>query len=295
MTTDIFTGKICSFYKSIYPKVKGQPELAIPGTNRLLLDILTNERYTNQGLLTKLRQSGYKSDYYNENKSALSAACISSVQDNLTISRSNGNHLFHTGFIAFDIDPGLNPMLLHPGGLEQMRDYIIDNIPYVAYLGRSVSNIGYWGLFPIAYKDEHAGHFEAIRTYFLDRRIVIDPLADVSRLRFIAYDPDAHFEPNPEIFQDTAEISQQLSNSNERIRATPNHAFFIACCRWVEAKNEIEFKPGFRHNYLRRLYSTLRHAHVSREDCLNWIYKNIISADQINCNCLDEIDTTKKW
>jgi len=220
MTTDIFTGKICSFYKSIYPKVKGQPELAIPGTNRLLLDILTNERYTNQGLLTKLRQSGYKSDYYNENKSALSAACISSVQDNLTISRSNGNHLFHTGFIAFDIDPGLNPMLLHPGGLEQMRDYIIDNIPYVAYLGRSVSNIGYWGLFPIAYKDEHAGHFEAIRTYFLDRRIVIDPLADVSRLRFIAYDPDAHFEPNPEIFQDTAEISQQLSNSNERIRAT---------------------------------------------------------------------------
>ncbi len=280
----IFDNKICTFYKNVLHK-KGEP-LETPGKRVDLLSLLTNERYTNQSHLTELRQSGYKSDYYKANKRKLSAACFSSVQDDLIYARNDDNHLFHTGFIAFDIDPDANPMLLHGGG-EEMKDYIIDNIPYVAYLGKSVSDIGFWGLFPIRYTDEHAGHYAAMKKYFSDRKINIDHTSDVSRLRFLAYDPDAYFELNPQVFEET--YTEIETYSNEFTRARPSDEFFIACCRWVEVKNDLLFKPGMIHNYLLRLYGTLRHARVSREDCLNWIYNNLIEADKVTTNCLDEI------
>lgn len=289
---NVFDGKICSYYKSIFPKYKGSLELQTPGLNKPLLDILTKEGYTNTTQLIKLRQSGYKSQYYENNKNLLSAATFSSVQDNLNISRSNENHLFHTGFIAFDIDPKENPMLLH-GGSTEMRDYLIDNVPYLAYLGKSVSNIGFWGLFAIQYKDEHLAHFRAIEQYFKVRQIVIDSLPDVSRLRFIAYDPDAHIELCPEVFEETADANSTPQISEYNI-ATPSDDFFIACCTWLEYKHTMKFEHGSRHNYLRRLYSTLRYARVSRQDCLNWIYTNLIPENEVNSNCLDEIEL-KKW
>lgn len=263
------------------------------GVNKPLLDILTKDGYTNTTLLNKVRNSGYKSDYYKENKKALSAATFSSVQDDLTVNRSDNNHLFHTGFIAFDIDPDTNPMLLHGGDIE-LRDYIIDNIPYVCYLGRSVSNIGFWGLFAIQHKDEHYAHYLAMKKYFADKNITIDNTSDISRLRFIAFDPDAHFELNPEIFDLTVEKTDQPF-INKYTRATPNNDFFIACCKWVEVKHDLKFQPGMIHNYLCSLYSTLRFAHVSREDCLNWIYRNLITEAEVTTNCLDEIDFNKKW
>ena len=289
--TNIFDGKVCSFYKSVIsnPKTGKLPQ---PGVNRPILDILTKEGYTNNDLLTKLRNSGFKSDFYKANKKYLSGATISTVQDDLTITRSDANTLFHTGFIAFDIDPDANPMLLH-GGCDEMKDYIIDNIPYVAYLAKSVSNIGFWGLFPIAYKDEHYGHYEAMKLYFSERSINIDHTSDISRVRFIAYDPDAHIELNPQVFNDTHIPPENLPHLNEYTRPCPPDEFFIAACRWVEAKNDLVFKHGMIHNYLLRLYATLRSARVSRQDALNWIYNNLIDPDKITTNCLDEINPNK--
>lgn len=292
--TDIFTGKICSYYKDVVNHItdsfgKNTAQLITPGCNVSILEMLTNERYTNHKLLTELRQSGYKSDFYKKNKKRLSAASLSSVQDNLTIDRSDDNHLFHTGLITFDIDPDANPMLLH-GGSDEMKDFIISKIPYVCYLGKSVSDIGFWGIFAIKYKDEHYAHYEAMKKYFSDRSITIDTTSDISRLRFIAYDPDAHFELDPEIFADTLLINKDTPHIEDYYRSTPPHEFFMAACRWVEAKHDMQFQVGSVHNYLLRLYATLRYAHVSREDCLNWIYGNLINPDNVTTNCLDEIN-----
>jgi hypothetical protein len=287
----IFDNKICTFYKCVNSE-KGQP-LPHPGKHVPLLDLLTNEGYTNHKLLDQLRANGYDSEYYKKNKRNLSAACFSSVQDDLIYSRSDVNHLYHTGFISFDIDHKDNPVLLH-GGADEMKDFIIENIPYVAYLGKSVSNIGFWGLFPIQFKDEHAGHYEAMKMYFEERNIKIDHTSDISRLRFLAYDPDAHFELNPEVFSLTHSPNTEIPSLDDYERKNLTDDFFIAACRWVEAKHDLKFQSGMIHNYLLRLYAILRNARVSRGSALNWIYNNLIEEDQITTNCLDEVQIKRK-
>lgn len=293
---NIFDGKICSYYKNVV-EFSQYPKLASAGKNISILEILSKQGYTNTKHLNELRLSGHGTDFYEKNKNKLSAACFSSVQDDLTITRSDANHLFHTGFIAFDIDIEKNPSLSQPGISDEMKEFIINEVPYVAYLGKSVSNIGMWGLIPIAYKDEHYAHFRAIVQYFNDRNIYMDvPLSDISRLRFIAYDPDAHFELQAEIFTDTLEKTDEVfKNYYERKDITiESSEFFKAACSWVEVKHGIKFEKGSIHNYLLRLYAILRYAHVGREIILSWIYKNLIPADKITTNCLDEIEISKK-
>jgi len=289
---DIFTGAICTFYKDIISRpVKKQPTLTYAGKNVKILDLLTNERYTNGVLLNSLRNSGYKSDYYLSKKQYLSAACFSSVQDDLTIDRSENNHLFHTGFLTFDIDTDGNPSLLQAGMCDEMKDFIIDNIPYIAYLGKSVSNLGLWGLIPISNKDDHYGHYAAVIRMFDSYGIVLDKKTfDPTRLRFLSYDPDAHFELNPKIFEDTyTEENTTTSTISEYERPNVTDDLFIAACKWIEAKHEIKFEKGSIHNYLLYLYGTLRHCHVPRYKILNWIYNNLIDESQITTNCLDEV------
>lgn len=290
--TTIFDGKICSYYKSL---IEFQPDgkLTYPGKNIPILDIISKQGYTNSKLLNDLRLSGHNTDFYERNKKKLSAACFSTVQDDLTVTRSDKNTLFHTGFITFDIDIEKNPGLAQPGVSDEMKEFIINEIPYVAYLGKSVSNIGLWGLIPIAYKDEHYAHFRAIVKYFNDRGIYMDiPLSDISRVRFIAYDPDAHFELNPQIFTDTLETTDQIfTNFYERKDVTvDSDEFFKSACTWIEMKHGIKFEKGSIHNYLLRLYAVLRYAHVGREIILTWVHKNLISADNVTTNCLDEIE-----
>lgn len=278
----------CTFYKNVKDhQYKGGP-LTTPGRLVAIQDLLKNERYTNGSLLNKLRLSPYKSDFYNNEKSNLSAACFSSVQDNLSVDRSDINHLFHTGFITIDIDPEDNPYLFTDG--EGIRDFIIEKIPYISYLGRSVSNLGYWGLIPVLNKDDHYGHYEAVKELFKSHQIKLDSLKDISRLRFLAYDPDGFINDNAKVFAES-KITETTITVQDEYERTPTDELFIAACQWVEAKYEIKFQPGCRHNYLLRLYSTLRGCYISRPHILNWVYNNLIDESQINSNCLEE----PKW
>lgn len=279
----------CTFYKSVVERpYEGCKQLSNPGKLVSILDLLTNERYTNSTLITKIRLSGYKSEFYNKYKKNLSAACFSSVQDDLTIDRHDTNHLYHTGYITFDIDTDKNPYLLTDP--ESIRDFIIENIPYVAYLGKSVSNIGYWGLIPILNKDDHYGHYAAMRELFAANDIILDTTSDISRLRFVAYDPDGYINDGAKTYTGSLVI-ETTTNHIEDYERKATDDFFIAACRWIEAKHDIKFQAGSIHNYLLYLYGTLRGCHISRENCLNWIYNNLIEADKVTTNCLDE----PKW
>lgn len=278
----------CTFYKNATSHLyKGGP-LTTPGKLVSIIDLLTNERYTNGNLLNQLRNSGYRSDFYNDNKNGLSAACFSSVQDDMIHDRTDANHLFHTGYITFDIDVDKNPYLLTDG--ESMRDFMIENIPYIAYLGKSVSNLGYWGLIPILNNDDHYGHYEAMKSYFKEHKIELDKTSDISRLRFIAYDPDGYINDNAKVFHDSL-ITEATVTIQDEYERQPTDALFMAACRWVEAKYELKFEKGSVHNYLLYLYATLRACKISRVNILNWVYNNLIDEALITTNCLDE----PKW
>lgn len=277
----------CTFYKNVLDRhYKGGP-LITPGKIKPIIDVLTNEGYTNTNLLNKLRQSGYNSPYYKESKNGLSAACFSSVQDDLTIDRTDSNHLFHSGYISFDIDTKENPYLITDG--ESVKEYIIEKIPFISYIGKSVSNIGYWGLIPILNKDDHYGHYEAMKQLFKGHNIVVDKTSDISRLRFIAYDPDHYLNEDAKVFTESL-ISENTITLDEYERV-PTDELFISACKWVEAKHEIQFQKGSIHNYLLYLYATLRACHISRANILNWVFNNLIDEDLITTNCLDE----PKW
>jgi len=263
--------------------------LVAPGKLVSIIDLLTEERYTNWKLLNDVRNSGYKSPFYEENKRFLSAACFSSAQDDLTIDRSDKNHLFHTEYISFDIDIGANPYLLTDS--EGIKEHLIDRIPHIAYIGKSISNIGLWGLIPILDKNAHYDHYEAMKMLFKAHDVEIDKTSDISRLRFLAYDPDGYINHDAKVFTETIHLEKTVNNTIDEYERTATDSFFIAACRWVEAKYEIKFQKGCIHNYLLYLYSTLRGCHVSRDAALNWIYNNLIEESQVTTNCLDE----PKW
>lgn len=278
----------CSYYKNIVSHNKDL--LSTHGRIVPIIDLLTKEGYTNTKLLNELRIAGHNSEFYKKNKSGLSAACFSSVQDDLTKDRADDNHLFHTGYLAFDIDTDDNPYLLTDG--DSIKEYMIENMPYIAYLGKSVSNLGYWGLFQILNKDDHYGHYEAMKEYFKSHSITIDQkTSDISRLRFIAYDPDAFINDSASTYCDALINTEKTISIDEYERKNVTDELFVSACRWVEVKYEIKFQKGSIHNYLLYLYSTLRACHVPRYKILNWVYGNLIEESKVTTNCLQEI----KW
>ena len=112
--------------------------------------------------------------------------------------RRGAAHLVeHSGLIQFDIDYAENQ---HIGNFSDLKNEIC-NVPNVAYCGLSASGNGFWGLIPIAYPERHKGHYEAMRRGFERLGIVVDnKCSDVSRMRYVAFDPEGYFNHSPDLF-----------------------------------------------------------------------------------------------
>lgn len=125
----------------------------------------------------------------------------------------------HSGLMAFDIDNIID------GDIQQYFE-IIKQIPYVAYLGLSASGKGLWGLMPIAYPSKHSLHFDAMEDAFKEMGIEIDPAPRaVNSLRFLAYDSEAYFNPEAQVWEKIKEPvkqSQKGAPLNVRNKGTDN-------------------------------------------------------------------------
>jgi hypothetical protein len=130
-----------------------------------------------------------------------------------------------------------------------------------------------------------------MKELFNQHQIILDKTSDISRLRFLAFDPDGYINENAKVYHDSLITETVTNNILDEYERKPTDEFFIAACKWVEAKNNIRFEKGSIHNYLLYLYSTLRGCHVSRENILNWVYNNLIDESLITTNCLGE----PKW
>lgn len=100
----------------------------------------------------------------------------------------------HSGMIALDIDK------LSDDSIEQARTKCIGD-PHTVSVFRSVSGNGLCVIFRIpkaADKDEHIRIWQAIDSYMKEKHgILIDTAAkNVSRLRFVSYDPDIYVNEN---------------------------------------------------------------------------------------------------
>ena len=111
--------------------------------------------------------------------------------------RKAENLVTHSNLLCIDIDKKDNM------GVDWFDDLKHEwhNIPQILYAGRSIRGKGWFAIFRIAYPDKHKAQFEALQRDFESSGLVIDKACkDVSRMRFISYDPEPYVNENATLY-----------------------------------------------------------------------------------------------
>lgn len=158
--------------------------------------------------------------------------------------RNKENLVSHTGLIAFDLDP-ITENLEIPNW-ENLKEELC-KIKNVAYLGRSASGRGYWGLIPIpAEPENHRFYFEALESLFKEFGLTIDPLPkSPASLRFYSYDPDAYFNHAAELFREMKPRATPDKIKALALPESPQKEPWLGT--WIIRKLEAA-QPGERYN-----------------------------------------------
>lgn len=107
--------------------------------------------------------------------------------------RSQDKLINHSGLIQIDIDLSKRNSLIT--NWKDLKSEL-SKIPNMAYLGKSVSGLGYWGLIPIPKEPENQRlYFEALAEIFLQNwGLELDEKPkNVASARGYSYDPEAYF------------------------------------------------------------------------------------------------------
>jgi hypothetical protein len=138
--------------------------------------------------------------------------------------RDTGHFTEHSGLLVFDIDPDDNDNIDFSKLKEQ-----VSHIASVAYCGLSIRGVGCWGLVPIpkSTPEEHKKRFAALKQDFRHFGITLDISgADVTRLRYYSWDPEAYFNEDAKLYTNLITPQQKItrrpvfSNTRERVEAT---------------------------------------------------------------------------
>lgn len=126
----------------------------------------------------------------NEAKKRLPQACISGV---FSPTRKADNLIKHSRLICVDIDRQDNLQIDNWDEVKQE----LGKLPFIAYIGLSVSGNGYFAIIPLRYPDYHRQQFEQLKRDFGRMGINIDvACGDVCRMRTISYDPAPYINRN---------------------------------------------------------------------------------------------------
>ena len=101
-------------------------------------------------------------------------------------------------------------LIVHPRKME-----ITKGLNNIAYLGRSCSGKGLFGIIPVTEKEKHLEHFLALEKDFLNMNIILDKSCkDITRLRFYSYDNEAYYNLNAEPYANL--LFKQKTASNKQ-------------------------------------------------------------------------------
>lgn len=111
--------------------------------------------------------------------------------------RKAENLVTHSNLLCIDIDKKDNMGIAWFDDLKNEWH----NIPQILYAGRSIRGKGWFAIFHIAYPDKHKAQFEALQRDFASSGLVIDKSCkDVSRMRFISYDPEPYVNEDATLY-----------------------------------------------------------------------------------------------
>lgn len=122
-------------------------------------------------------------------------------------SRKVENLTLHSNFIGMDIDDIETE-------IESTRA-LLSTDPYIYAIFKSVSNTGLCAIFRID-GERHKDAFDAIADYLKNKyQIIVDPSGkDVSRARYVSYDPDLHLNEKAAIFKKYLPKPKKLKITN---------------------------------------------------------------------------------
>ena len=107
------------------------------------------------------------------------------------------NLVTHSNLLCIDIDKKDN---MDVDWFDDLK-HEWHNIPQILYAGHSIRGKGWFAIFRIAYPDKHTAHFDALQRDFASSGLVIDRACkDVSRMRFISYDPEPYVNEDATLY-----------------------------------------------------------------------------------------------
>lgn len=111
--------------------------------------------------------------------------------------KANDPGFKHSGIVCIDIDGKDNPGKTTGEIMEQLR-----KMDCVLYASRSATGTGVFAFIPISEPDRHTEHCLALSRLFADMGITLDESCkDITRLRYMSYDPEAFCRPEAVTFR----------------------------------------------------------------------------------------------
>lgn len=127
-------------------------------------------------------------------KAALPAVTVSAIMQG---GHAKDNVTRRTDVICIDFDKKDNA---HLSNFEELKTLIAD-VPFVGYCGRSCSGQGFFALMPIVAPYRFAEQYAAAVEYFKGYGLAADQSCkDITRLRFVTYDPEPYINEQPKAF-----------------------------------------------------------------------------------------------
>ncbi|WP_162549664.1 BT4734/BF3469 family protein [Hymenobacter nivis] len=111
--------------------------------------------------------------------------------------RKDAGLVVHSGIVALDLDAKQNP----DWQLAHAKARLLAD-PYTFAVFVSAGGEGLCALVRIT-TDDHAGSFRSLAVYYAaHHQLVVDSLGDVSRARYVSFDPELYHNPNAERWED---------------------------------------------------------------------------------------------
>ena len=102
-----------------------------------------------------------------------------------------------SGFIAIDLDGKDNAEV---EDFDSLKSLLKAN-PFIAYCARSVRGKGFFCLIPVEDPEKHRDYFRSLRFLFWRSGLTVDPsCSDISRKRYVSYDPEPYINTGAEVF-----------------------------------------------------------------------------------------------
>lgn len=169
----------------------------------------------------------------------------------------------HSGLIALDLDGVDN--------IDNLKT-MVTTLPFVAYCGKSISGTGLFVIVPIpqSNNDQQRQRFNALQKIFFEKFGLSEKwdnaVKDISRLRFVSYDPDAYLNHSAEIFTLMADAPHTKKNK-------------VSPTTKIEDLAKRHLKEDARYNdYLKFISACANFSTISKDDVIDYIKKNGKSA-----------------